>query len=238
MLRLRASRLLALALALALALNALHATAAVFKVVGPDGRVTYTDRPASAASAGLSPPAPAPAPAPAAAATPAAPAAPAPAAIARAHVKSAVSGTAGAAPTAPPAQPAQITAARLDLLMALIGVESYRESVRAAGEFCQAQQGNAKAHFARASQAWQGRNAMYYGRADKLMAEGLQPAQQKYLHGEVAKKVGAFMTPVRAATAEQRAGWCERSAGEIDRGDLDVVKQATWPALLMGSPGG
>jgi hypothetical protein len=194
--------------AIAVALSALAAPAAagsVFRVVGPDGRVTYTDRPPGAASA----------------ATP----------------SSNASTGRDALVAAPAAVAGPLTQGQHDLLMALIGVEAVRESVREAGLLCERMPGPTAAHFTRAEQDWQGRNLAYHARSDRLLTDGLQPEQRQYLHDEVKRRVTTFMLAVRAATPAERSAWCERSAGEIDRGDLDVAKQATWPALLMGAKG-
>lgn len=187
----RANRKLLAVLLLALA--SVATAQRVYRSVGPDGKVVFSDTPppdreAVALPAGRAKPGTAIAPA----SSPAA---------------------AGAAGT--PSQ-ATIDAAARSLAI-LTDTEML---VRAFEKTCTATLPTSAGRYSSAADAWRGRHGELLARRDAALAQ-LKPVQSNAVLAESAAGMRRLMQPVQAGRPEQRIKWCDNAAEEILGGKLD-----------------
>lgn len=189
----------------------------VYKIVGPDGRVTFSDTPPAEAASGTyqvvgSQSAVAPSPAPE-------------------QPRSAASRadeTRVAASTAP--KQASRTAA-LDEIQsepspelegAVIGVLGIEDIVQRTQEVCVETLPTSFSTYAEAVAAWQTRNGAVVARAREVLASEFDAATGTALSAGLRLKNDAMFTPVRAASAAARIAWCDESFATMSDGKMDV----------------
>lgn len=171
----------------------------VYKSVGPDGKVTFTDRP----PAGQEPAAAQGAAAPAAPAAPSAPSAPG----------------AVAAPAAAPAA-AQLEPALEKAILVLAGFESI---VNEYADLCVKTLPTSFKKYQGAADDWRQRHVTLLARQNAVMRDHLSPAQRASMRSAVQFKTRGMMAPVHAANTAQRIKWCDDNTLEVSGGKVDLA---------------
>ena len=212
---LQALRLAAAAALLPLALGA--AQAGVYKVVGPDGRVTYTDvppppKPAAASGAGTT------------------------AGRGDSTVTQLSTGGAGGVDPNAAVEASKLFVPEMrEQAVALIFAESFRETMSQADGLCASGVANPSANFRTASVAWKQRNQGFYSRVDQVMSSSLTTEQRRFIVQQVSRAVDHELDKVRAARIPARKQWCENAAYELAGGKADLSKV---PAIARAIEGG
>ena len=199
---------------------AAHAQHRVYKTVGPDGSVTFTDKP----PAGQAPVTPTLATAP----EPRDPGSDSPeprtATERRAGAKKAIRKEDTAASNPPPQATGTPDPAALRGLYAFIGLESLVDQFR---DLCLKTLPTSFKRYDGAAAAWKTRHEQVLARYPAVMQENLTSAQQSALRAEVNDRTRSMLAPVAAANVAQRIKWCDSSAAEINSGQNDLGQAHT-----------
>jgi hypothetical protein len=204
-------------------LPALVSAQAVYKTVGPDGKVTFSDEPPAEGKAtaleGYRPPV---------AKTPEKTSADRAAevrqqALERHQAKRALpAATTAAAPAPDPA-----------LGQAIIGVLVFEGMVQQTEKLCISTLPTSFKRYGAAAEGWRQRNATILQQARTLMAQVLSVEERQMLEKTVAAKNTEQMAEVVRAPAAARIKWCDRSAREISEGAVDPQKRQAWVNALQ-----
>lgn len=188
----------------------------IYRVVGPDGKVTFTDRPPGNAEAAqqqqTAKPAPVsetrPMPQPAASATE----------PATAKKANAAKATPADRPAAAPAEPKPVDEA---LLRALVAVLFQETLVRKSEELCISTLPTSMKRYGDAADGWRQRNAVWLDKAQKQML-ALGPEFQRVVKTRVDDDISKLLKPVNDASMHQRIKWCDQTAQDLPKGTLDL----------------
>jgi hypothetical protein len=232
------ARMLAAAtLALAAAPAFLHAQG-VYKIVGADGRVTYSDQPPSSVAPNgridvlrapkgpaLVPPPPAPVPSasgePGAAneaasrhGRPKAATVPDPRRAAHASAVATATATASAPPAAPPIDPA--------VEAAVIGVLGIEDVVRRTESICVSTLPTSARRYSGAVDEWARRNTRTVLVARRVLTREFDVEKRELIEAGIARRNADQFEKIVEAPPAVRIAWCDRSAAEIAGGRMDV----------------
>lgn len=185
----------------------------MFKVIGPDGKVTFSDRPALHSpgkvsvmhSYSLRPYITQRTPAELAALEAAKKAA------------AAAPQTAGAAPVAPVLTP--------EVEDALVTVMGQVEFARRFYDFCSGNLASAKA-FNGAASAWKQRNAGPIAQQNRLLMVVVSPTKRDEFLGKVAAMLAQEGAKVAARSPKERQAWCAGAIAELNSGKADIDRPA------------
>lgn len=193
---------------------------AIYKVVGPDGRVVFSDKPPADAGAdvrviegGFERKQPAVAVPAAVAASP--------------EASRTMAKQAGAAQPKPQSQPAQ---AVIDpaLAGAVFGVMGFEDLVLQTERICTQTLPSSFKRYSGATQVWRQRNTSVLARYQQALTKTITPAQRKQFEAEVKARNEKSLAPVVKAPVASRISWCDKSGVLIGKGDMDVHNK---PAL-------
>lgn len=197
----------------------------VYKVVGPDGRVTFTDRPPTAASA----PTPPPEPPPTVRLGPDRPPPLADLDERRAGAKRAQAAT--RAETSATAAGAVSPA----LERAVIGVLGMADLVQQTETLCQQTLPTSFARYAEAGEGWRQRNGAVVARARQVLGTGFDAVTSERIRQALVDRNAGNLGAVKAADRGRRISWCDKSMDEVKSGVMDVHdKPALAPPLMAG----
>jgi len=234
-----ATMLAAATIALAVGPACVHAQG-VYRIVGSDGRVTYSDQPPpSVAPNGridvlrapkgpaLVPPAPAPAPAPApvasgdpGAANDAASRLGRPKAATMsdsrqaAHASAVAAAITGAPPVAPPIDPA--------VEAAVIGVLGIEDVVRRTESICVSTLPASARRYSGAVDEWARRNTRTVVVARRVLSREFDVEKRELIEAGIARRNADQFEKIVEAAPAVRIAWCDRSVAEIAGGRMDV----------------
>lgn len=201
-------------------IGGMTATAAMaqqmYKVVGPDGKITFSDRPALQSPGKISvmhaytlrPYVTQRTPSELAAAE---------AAKKAAAAIPAVPVDAGAALVAP-----VLTTEVEDAVVTVMGQVDF---ARRFYNFCNGNMAGARA-FNAAARAWNQRNAVPIHQQQRLLMEVVSPAKRDELQGKVAAMLAEESAKVAARNPAERQTWCAGVVAELNSGKADIVQPA------------
>lgn len=186
----------------------------MYKVVGPDGKVTFSDRPVLQTpgkvsvmhSFTLRP-----------YVTQRTPAELAAAEAAKKTAADAVVANPTALPVAPVLTP--------EVEDAVVTVMGQVEFARRFYNFCNSSLSGAKT-FTAATRAWSQRNAVPIHHQKRLLMEVVSPAKRDELLGKVALMLKEEGAKVAARTPQERQAWCDGAVAELNSGKADIVQSA------------
>jgi hypothetical protein len=202
--------------------------APVYKIVGPDGKITFSDKPPAQADSGSyqvvrgqqssqAAPAESAAPVSAAGATPA---------DANAAPKQA------SRPSSSATQIASVEVESTDIFVAeapspavegaVIGVLGIEDIVRRTEAACVEVLPTSFSTYAAAVAAWDGRNGALVARARQTLERDFDPSARQVIEVGIRSRNDALFTPVVAAAAAVRIGWCDQSFAAMGEGAMDV----------------
>ena len=188
----------------------------MYKVVGPDGKITFSDRPALHTpgkvsvmhSYTLRP-----------------------YVTQRTPAERSAAEAAGKAAGAIPAVPADPNAVQLapvltpELEDAVVTVMGQVEFARRFYNFCNGSLTEAKA-FSAAARAWSQRNAAPIHHQNRLVMEVLSPAKRDELQGKVVALLKDESIKVASRSPKERQAWCAGVVAELNSGKADIVQPA------------
>lgn len=199
----------------------------IYKTVGPDGKVSYSDRPPISDEkasvtvlqrSGVTAPLPAP------------PSQAAPEPQAKSSAKRAIN-QAGA-----PATPASSAPASLpdDVISAVVSASGMQELIRQTREGCIAVLPTSFKRYSSSAEQWERRNAAVIEKKELLLNGPVLSARRALLEAGAADKSRTMLSAVfesRASTAVKIA-WCDKSSAEMDGGGMDMTSKPYGMTLL------
>ena len=189
------------------------ALAKICKTVGPDGAVTYTDRPGADACDEQ-----------AAATSPSSADKNAGAARAGAQARPPVvsASPAPGAKQAPAEAPAAAAAPAATVETAVIGILGIEDLVQRSYEFCLGVLPSSAARYGNAADGWRDRNATATTKMRRALMQTFNGPQQKTMIEGVKGRNQRQLDPVISAAKASQIKWCDQTAGEIDARALDI----------------
>jgi len=198
----------------------------VYRIVGPDGRVTFSDRPPTdagmrasivnrqaASGALVMPP-------PITAITP--------------WTSLSADARRGIVPPIPlgetTASPSVVTFALADALSAVLARVELVEVMRST---CVRTAPSASSAYSDAAQRWRERNAVVVAQTDKVVQSAFDVAQRSKLLATAHTRVSAVMLALASAAPAAKIQWCEASADTLAHGALDLQGTQGPGALVM-----
>jgi hypothetical protein len=192
-------RIQSLLVLLAALLMAGTASAKICKTVGPDGTVTYTDRPVDACEEEA---AQSKAGAPASAAKPA-------------TRKDAAPSESPAAPATPPAPVASAETA-------VVGILGIEDLVQRSYDFCSGVLPTSAVRYGNAVDGWRDRNVKATAKMRRALMQTFSGPQQKTMLEGVRARNQRQLDPVVSAPKDAQIKWCDQTASEIESKALDI----------------
>lgn len=189
--------------------GAAHAQRTIYKSVGPDGSITFTDRP---------PPGQQP------------PAAKAPLVITPAPAASGAQSAGSTAKKAtrkaaePPAAAASAPTPQLDPAMekAALALLSLESIISEFVELCTATLPTSSKTYLGAADQWRQRHSGLMARQQAVLRDHFSPAEQAGVRSGAKNKTRGMMAPVFAAATARKIKWCDDNAVEIATGKVDL----------------
>jgi hypothetical protein len=192
--------------------------AQTYKIVGPDGRITFSDRRPTdpqlrATELGHGPP-PTPLFAPATS-TPDSTAAPTTAGGKHAkHAIAPASAVAAGAPF-PPGLPD-----------AVLGVIVHEDMVQSLWDTCTRNLPTSFERYDDAVRTWRQHNAPMTSKTDRILFSAFTPEQRTLVHSTAQSRLQTLLAPVATATFPQKIKWCDKWADDLKAGLFDLAGDA------------
>jgi hypothetical protein len=207
---------------------------AVYKSIGPDGKVIFTDRPPAAGDVPImgKPVAPAPKEAPAPQAAPAPPTTEPARTLNeewREKKANAKRGT-RVAPPAPPQEPApaissEALQAGVHKLMVAEYLINHFRSLCATGD--------AGGRNSQAATQWRNDHQRLLQDYRVILREAFSPVEQGKIHAQVESAARAQLKDVSSASPAARAKWCASNAEDLNKGVIDLNRDPTVGPVLL-----
>lgn len=186
----------------------------VYRIVGPDGRILFSDQPPPDREALPLRRGSASLPAPGSTAAVAA---------------------AGVPPHTPLPEPPGMDALR----QALAALTHAEQVVTSAVDLCSVARPALAASYGASGQRWRERHAPLLARRDTILQQGLAPRQRAEVVDAARADTRRVMEPTLQADSARRGAWCERRAVDIDAGWQDRQRdpKVVEPLLAWETPG-
>lgn len=202
--------------------------APVYRIVAPDGRVIYSDRPPTderyrssvvnrgAASGALVMPPP----------------------ITAITAWNSLSADArrGIVPPPPPngaSSPTVVTETLADALSQVLARAEIVETMRSA---CVRAAPSASSAYGEAARLWNERNATVTAQAYRVMLAGFETARRAKLEATAHTRLAGIQQPLASAAPAARLRWCDEAADSVSHGALDVPVASGVGAVVMAFP--
>jgi Kef-type K+ transport system membrane component KefB len=221
--------LLSPTLAALLAASIAHSVQAqTYRIVAPDGKVTFSDRRPTDPSLQTSEVGHAPPPAslfaPGAVPLDAPAGASAPATASGKHAKHALANS-GTAPAGNPPTPAAATGVPFppglpEAVLIVIGKEDIVQTV---WDVCTRTLPTSFARYDDAVRTWRRRNETMILKADHILFSAFTVDQRALVHSTAQERLRATMAQIWAGTPAQKIKWCDKSADDLAAGGLDLI---------------
>ncbi|HCT40167.1 MAG TPA: hypothetical protein DF427_03110 [Moraxellaceae bacterium] len=196
---------------------------AIYKVVGPDGKVVFSDKPPADVGGDVS-------------------------VIEGGFERKQSANEPAADVVSPPvprvtkqatvAQPKPQAPAQMAIDPALVGavfgVMGFEDLVLQTERICTQTLPTSMKRYSGATQVWRQRNASVLARYQQVLAKAITPVHRKQLEAEVKTRNEKSLLPVVKAPAASRISWCDKSGDLIGRGDMDVHNKPALAGPLLG----
>lgn len=201
---------------------------AIYKVVGPDGKVTFSDKPDGAGAQAVDVKVP-----PSSRQSAAVDEAPVESPAERAAEAYRAKRAAAAAParTTIPATP-QTATIQSDLLKAIMNTMALEDLVSQSERVCLQTLPTSFKRYSGATEGWGKRNEPALARYRKVL-QTLTYDQRNKLTELVKQQTASVLTVVEKAPMYSRIKWCDKSMDELDQGKLDIARKPDlWGPLM------
>jgi hypothetical protein len=180
------------------------AFAKICKTVGPDGSVTYTDRPAASCADSN--------------------------AESEASKASANAQKVAAVTPASEAQASDVANATT-IERSVIAIMTLEDRVQRTYDACVQLQPTSIRRYGDAIDGWRERNAAATRKMNRALAQGFNGTQQRAIRDGVSKRNAQQIESMRASLASEQLKWCEQTTGDIENRSLDVAATLTAPLV-------
>ena len=196
-------------IALVCALTAGSASAEIYKTLGPDGKVMYSNLPPLSRSIPV-------------AVLKSVDGAPASHTLVR---------TAGTAPQPESRNNGTETLAP-DVVGAVANVMGMSHLVSSTRDFCVAILPASFRRYSSAAVAWQQRNAVVVAKKNRLLSMSDRNLMAAALSGDMARMTEEMMRPVKQSGTAEKIKWCDKTIEDVDRGLLDLAGRPSIAPLM------
>jgi hypothetical protein len=122
-----------------------------------------------------------------------------------------------------------------DVVGAVANVMGMAHLVSSTRDFCVAALPASLKRYSAAVLGWQQRNEAVMAKKDRVLSTSDRHLIAAALGGDMLRMTDDMMRPVRQAVAAERIKWCDKTIADIDHGVLDLVGRASISPLMSYS---
>lgn len=119
-----------------------------------------------------------------------------------------------------------------EVISAVSNVIGVAQLVSSSKEFCITAQPAFQQRYVSAAEGWGRRNAAVVAQKDRILSHPVQHMVAEALNADMVRKTASLMQPVRQSGTADRIRWCDSSFTDVDRGVLDLVGRASIAPLM------
>lgn len=119
-----------------------------------------------------------------------------------------------------------------DVVGAVANVMGMAHLVSSTRDFCVATLPASIKRYSDAFLGWQRRNAAVVAKKDRILSTSDRSLIAAALSGDMFRMTEGMMRPVRQAAAAEKIKWCDKTIEDVDRGVLDLVGRASITPLM------
>lgn len=119
-----------------------------------------------------------------------------------------------------------------EVVGALANVMGMAHLVSSTRDFCVAALPASLKRYSSAVLGWQQRNAAVVAKKDRLLSTSDRSLIAAALGGDMFRMTEDMMRPIKQAAAAEKVKWCDKTIADVDRGVLDLVGRASITPLM------
>lgn len=119
-----------------------------------------------------------------------------------------------------------------DVISAVSNVMDVAQLVSSSREFCVAAQPRAQQRYSSAAEGWGVRNSAVVAQKNRVLSHPVQQMIAEALNADMVRKTASLMQPVRQASSADRIQWCDKAFADVNRGVLDLVGRPSIAPLM------
>lgn len=119
-----------------------------------------------------------------------------------------------------------------DVISAVSNVMDVAQLVSSSREFCVAAQPASYKRYSSAADGWGQRNSAVVQQKDKVLSHPVQQMVAEALNADMVRKTASLMQPVKQSSTADRIQWCDKAFADVDRGVLDLVGRPSIAPLM------
>ena len=119
-----------------------------------------------------------------------------------------------------------------DVIGAVANVMGVAQLVSSSREFCVAAMPTAHKRYSSAAQGWEHRNSAVVAQKDRVLSHPVQQLVAESLSVDMVRKTATLMQPVKLSDTAARVQWCDKAFADVDRGVLDLVGRPSIAPLM------
>ena len=119
-----------------------------------------------------------------------------------------------------------------DVIGAVANVMGVAQLVSSSREFCVAAMPTAYKRYSSAAQGWVHRNSAVVAQKDRVLSHPVQKLVAESLSADMVRKTATLMKPITLSDTAARVQWCDKAFADVDRGALDLVGRPSIAPLM------
>lgn len=119
-----------------------------------------------------------------------------------------------------------------DVVGAVANVMGMSHLVSSTRDFCVATAPASLKRYSTAATGWQQRNAVVVAKKNKVLSMSDRDLVASALSGDMLRLTEDMMRPIKQAGTAERIKWCDKTIEDVDRGVLDLVGRASITPLM------
>jgi hypothetical protein len=116
---------------------------------------------------------------------------------------------------------------------AIIGVLGFEDLVRQTETLCLSTLPTSYERYSGAAEGWRSRNAALVAQAHQVLTERYKAPQRQTIESSIRAKNDASLMPVAAASTASKISWCDSSTDAIKAGTMDVYNKSNLSTPLV-----
>ena len=116
---------------------------------------------------------------------------------------------------------------------AIIGVLGYEDLVKQTETLCARTLPTSSQKYSGAAEGWRSRNGALVNQAHQTLADKFTEPQRQLIESGIRAKNNAALQSVTAASTASKISWCDNSSDAIKEGTMDVFNKANLSAPLL-----
>lgn len=119
-----------------------------------------------------------------------------------------------------------------DVISAVSNVMGVAQLVSSSREFCVSTLPTSYRKYSTAADGWGHRNSAVVAQKDRILSHPVQQLVAEALSADMVRKTASLMQPVRQSSTAERIQWCDKAFADVDRGVLDLVGRPSIAPLM------